>query len=312
MPPSFLRCDHGCIFAEVASSLPRQRLKNLLLPGKPPGRPWLSLNDPVNLMLLLETFPQEYNSPAKSCNGTAPYPVRAMRSCNPSLHLKPAATGVFPVSEPTDMRIRPLEPLWHLRGLALRPTGYPGRDPGTGFPLPRLVSETRPTMSCRPETPCDCHAGTAACTPSTNLTRFRHMMFGRYVLGGASSVTGFASRAIRQPPAPVSVILSRPNRALRLVPSPRAGNASTPLGHLTCRPPRAGLIRGCPVSLPERFRVGWFSYSISLLQLVRFTDDAQAPAELRDLFASQADANIATTPHHTTPPSTPTAAHRSY
>lgn len=97
----------------------RAALENLLLPGKPPGRPWLSLNDPVNLMLLLETFPQEYNSPAKSCNGAAPYPVWAMRSCNPSLHLKPAATGDFPVSDPTDMRIRPLEPLWHLRGLGV-------------------------------------------------------------------------------------------------------------------------------------------------------------------------------------------------
>lgn len=140
-----------------------------------------------------------------------------MRSRNPSLHLKPAATGTFPVSRPTDMRIRPLEPEYRLRrspwesargrhpvssyvrrpecesgpsraslpsghDIPLRPTGTPGHNPRSGFPLPRIVSETRPTMSCRSETPCDRHAGAATCTPSTNRTSFHHMIFDRGAL----------------------------------------------------------------------------------------------------------------------------------
>ena len=48
---------------------------------------------PERLMLHSETFPQEYSGTAKGCNGAAPYPVRAMRSRNPGLHLKPAASS---------------------------------------------------------------------------------------------------------------------------------------------------------------------------------------------------------------------------
>ncbi|KAK6222511.1 hypothetical protein QIS74_04213 [Colletotrichum tabaci] len=49
----------------------------------------------------METFPQECLGPGQSRDGAAPYPVRAIRSRRPSLHLKPAATALQSLSRPT-------------------------------------------------------------------------------------------------------------------------------------------------------------------------------------------------------------------
>ena len=81
----------------------------------------------------------------------------------------------------------------------------------------------------------------AACTPSTNLTSFYHMIFNLYAIGDVSSVMGFAPRAVR--PAYTRVvrvfcghILNRSDN-LRL---PSVPSASSPdrIEHL-------GLFEGC-------------------------------------------------------------------
>ena len=96
-------------------------LENLLPPGKPLGRPWQRLNDPVSLLLLLETFPRESHGPGKTMR-CRPVSGTGLTVGNSSLHLKPAATGAFPPLEPTDMRIRPLEPEYSLRRSPWKPS----------------------------------------------------------------------------------------------------------------------------------------------------------------------------------------------
>jgi hypothetical protein len=105
----------------------------------------------------------------------------AIQGATPCRLLRPA----------TWVRVRPCQvpAFWSLHS-AIRPTGYPGRDPRTSFPLSRIVSETRPTMSCRPETQYDRLAGTATCTPSTSLTSFHCMIFGRGALCHRGRVVG--------------------------------------------------------------------------------------------------------------------------
>ena len=120
------------------------------------------------------------------------------------------------------------------------------------------------------------------------------MLFEYAAIGGVSSASGFAPRSTRSTHTRVvralcgasltdpttscsrqhQSLVPRSNRARRLVLSPRAGIASTQSGHLTSQLPRARL--GCPVSSPERFRVGWFFVRVSLLQPVSFTTDATA------------------------------------
>ena len=82
--------------------------------------------------------------------------------------------------------------------ILLRPTGNPGRHPRSSFPLPRIVSKTWPTMSRRSETQRSRHAGTATCTPSTNLTSFHYMIFRRGALchRGRTRIRGWFGRSV--------------------------------------------------------------------------------------------------------------------
>ena len=123
-------------------------------------------------------------------------------------------------------------------------------------------NETRSTMSCRSETRCDCHAGTATCTPSTNLTSVHHMLFEYAAIGGVSSASGFAPRSTRSTYTRVvralcgaslidpitscsrqyQPLVPHSNRARRLFLSLRVSIALTLSGHLTSQLPRARLV----------------------------------------------------------------------
>ncbi|KAK6858975.1 hypothetical protein PG995_004828 [Apiospora arundinis] len=104
-----------------------------------------------------------------------------------------------------------------------RPTGNPGHDPRSGFPLPCTVSGTRPTMSCRIEMQSDHHAGMITRTLSTNQTSFCDMMFRCGALCPPGRIAGSGLCSSRARPTDTRVVRSFCGNSLN-----RSGNHLLP------------------------------------------------------------------------------------